>query len=57
MNIESSSNLSQQNKSHKQRTPFGIERIYEPNHDAMLAALRIILDLPRKAVVLNGGKE
>jgi hypothetical protein len=37
----------------KKLNTLQIERVYSPNHEAMLAALRLVLGLPQVPVVLE----
>jgi hypothetical protein len=36
------------------KEPLQIQRVCSPDHQAMLAALRVVLDLPRKPILLEG---
>jgi hypothetical protein len=43
--------------SRRTSSPLEIERLYAPDRDAMLAALRVVLDLPRVPITLKDGYE
>ena len=38
-------------------SPLPLERTWHPDEDAMLAALRVVLGLPRRPVVLEEGRQ